>query len=50
VLFDLLIKMKCFFAVEKYFDNDKSSSAVRFNIKGNGNIYPRKGHEGPERE
>jgi hypothetical protein len=44
------MKMKSFFAVEKYLDKDTSSPAVRFNIKGNGQIYPRTGHEGPERE
>jgi len=33
VLVDLSIKMKCFFAVEKYLDKDTLSSTVWFNIK-----------------
>jgi hypothetical protein len=50
VLIDLSIKIKCFFAVEKYFDKYTSFSAVWFNIKVKGKIYPRTCHEEPERE
>jgi hypothetical protein len=42
--------MKCFFAVEKYLDKNAPYTAVWFNIKVKVKIYPRTGHEGPERE